>query len=117
MAATVTSSPRARAASSSSRGNCPLPAMMPSFVCGAIFYAKISVMVNESTSPLKRNRSSFKAIVILIVVFPYILIVLVAFLLWALFLHVTAWLWWKPQGKDILIVYSDSPIWHDYMVE
>jgi hypothetical protein len=22
---------------------------------------------------------------------------------------------WLPRGKDVLLVYSDSPIWHDYM--
>lgn len=24
---------------------------------------------------------------------------------------------WLPQGKDTLFVYSDSPIWHDYMTK
>jgi hypothetical protein len=32
---------------------------------------------------------------------------------WAL--YVLIWLLWLPGGKDVLIVYSDSPIWHDYM--
>jgi hypothetical protein len=22
---------------------------------------------------------------------------------------------WLPKGKDVLLVYSDSPIWHEYM--
>jgi hypothetical protein len=27
------------------------------------------------------------------------------------------WLMWLPRRKDVLFVYSDSPIWRDYMLE
>lgn len=30
-------------------------------------------------------------------------------------LHLLVWALWLPRGKDILFVYSDSPIWHEYM--
>jgi hypothetical protein len=30
-------------------------------------------------------------------------------------LHITIWAWWCLRGRDILFVYSDSPIWRDYI--
>ena len=33
------------------------------------------------------------------------------------FLHIAVWSWWCVRGRDILFVYSDSPIWHDYIEE
>jgi len=30
-------------------------------------------------------------------------------------LHIAIWSWWCIRGRDILFVYSDSPIWHDYI--
>lgn len=47
---------------------------------------------------------------------------LVAFLIALMFapaywllLRLAIWLWWCPRGKNILFVYSDSPIWHDHL--
>jgi hypothetical protein len=49
-----------------------------------------------------------------------VLIVVVAFalacvLLFTVFLHIAIWTWWCVRGRDILFVYSDSPISHDYI--
>jgi len=47
-----------------------------------------------------------------------ILIVLLAFLPYLtlrLGVHFLILLTWLPNGKDTLLVYSQSPIWHDYM--
>ena len=30
-------------------------------------------------------------------------------------LYLLVWLLWLPRGKDVLVVYSDSPIWREYM--
>ena len=30
-------------------------------------------------------------------------------------LHITIWTLWCLRGRDVLFVYSDSPIWHDYI--
>jgi len=30
-------------------------------------------------------------------------------------LYLLVWALWLPKGKDVLLVYSDSPIWHEYM--
>ena len=31
-------------------------------------------------------------------------------------LYLVIWSFWLTRGKDILFVYSDSPIWRDYML-
>jgi hypothetical protein len=33
-----------------------------------------------------------------------------------LLLYLSIWSFWLTRGKDILFVYSDSPIWRDYML-
>ena len=56
----------------------------------------------------------------LVVLLPLILPLVLLTLTLALVHRGTLWLLirlvWLPRGKDILLVYSDSPIWHDYMV-
>jgi len=49
------------------------------------------------------------------VILPYVLIVFILYLLHRTTLYFLIWLLWLPKGKDVLLVYSDSPIWHDYM--
>jgi hypothetical protein len=54
-----------------------------------------------------------------VVLAPLLLgVVLVAFLAFAIFtvcLHVAIWMWWGLRGRDVLFVYSDSPLWRDYI--
>lgn len=40
---------------------------------------------------------------------------LIAYLLWGLALHLVVWLSWLPRGKNVLLVYSNSPLWRDYL--
>ena len=60
-------------------------------------------------------------VVLIVSLVPVLLIVgAIAFLLFlvaTVCLHVTIWTWWCLRGRDILFVYSDSPIWHDYIEE
>jgi hypothetical protein len=53
---------------------------------------------------------------------PLLLLILPVLLLWAAFywmyrvtLYLLIWLLWLRKGKDVLFIYSDSPIWHEYM--
>jgi hypothetical protein len=39
----------------------------------------------------------------------------VVYFLYSTLLYVAVWCLWVPRGKDVLFVYSDSPIWHEYM--
>lgn len=55
-----------------------------------------------------------------VVLLPLILPLVVLTLGLALLHRVSLWLLvqslWLPRGKDVLLIYSDSPIWHDYMM-
>jgi hypothetical protein len=66
------------------------------------------------------NHKAPEWLVVLWVIFPPLILiaVLLALFLFAVStasLHVLIWSWWCPRGRDILFVYSDSPIWHDYV--
>ena len=52
---------------------------------------------------------------LLLVFSPLIVAVLAIWLMTALILYILVWTLWCPRGKDILFVYSDSPVWHDYL--
>jgi hypothetical protein len=61
-------------------------------------------------------------VIVLVVPFTPVLVAiallaLVFYLGWAVCLHVLVWSWWCIRGRDVLFVYSDSPIWHDYIEE
>jgi len=47
---------------------------------------------------------------------PFVAFVLVLYFLHRAVLHTLIWIFWIRSGKDILFVYSDSPIWREYMV-
>lgn len=66
----------------------------------------------------KESRSILRAVgvvVLLPIVLPLALIALSLGLAHRAALYALLWMLWLPRGKDILFVYSDSPIWHEYM--
>lgn len=56
-------------------------------------------------------------VILCILLSPLILFVVSIWLLWTLCLYVLVWTLCCTRGRDILFVYSDSPIWHDYIEE
>ena len=46
---------------------------------------------------------------------PVLVIALVLYALASLCLHLVIWTWWCARGRDVLFVYSDSPIWLEYI--
>ena len=54
---------------------------------------------------------------LIIALIPLIIVALTFHLLAGLFLHIAIWCCWCSRGRDVLFVYSDSPIWHDYIEE
>jgi hypothetical protein len=52
----------------------------------------------------------FLPAILLLVVVALVLFVLIRFCL-----HILIWTFWCLRGRDILFVYSDSPVWHDYI--
>jgi hypothetical protein len=57
--------------------------------------------------------------VLIVPLVPVLLIVaaiaVLAFVVATVCLHITVWSWWCLRGRDVLFVYSDSPLWHDYI--
>lgn len=53
--------------------------------------------------------------VLLPLIVPLAVIGIMLFLAYRLTLNALVRFWWLPRGKDILLIYSDSPIWHEYM--
>jgi hypothetical protein len=49
------------------------------------------------------------------VLFVVLVLALVSFVVASVCLHIAIWSRWCVRGRDILFVYSDSPIWHDYI--
>jgi hypothetical protein len=73
-----------------------------------------------NTSKPKRKLKWWQAALII----PFIpVIIAVAAIALAFFvvstvcLHITIWTWWCLRGHDILFVYSDSPVWREYIDE
>jgi len=65
-------------------------------------------------SPKNRNTYSKAFIALLAIALSPILIIVVAlYLLWGAFLCIAIWLTWR--NRHVLFVYSDSPIWKDYI--
>jgi hypothetical protein len=66
----------------------------------------------------KREASVFEkllAAVVLIAVSPLILLVIGLYLVAGILLHIAVWCVWCTRGRDVLLVYSNSPIWQEYV--
>jgi hypothetical protein len=62
-----------------------------------------------------RWRQKALLIIFLPVLLPLTLVALALFVVHRCALYILVWGLWVPRGKDILFVYSDSPVWHEYM--
>jgi hypothetical protein len=73
-------------------------------------------MSNQRTKG-QRQFADLVGMLLFIVFLPLIIVALTLHLLAGLFLHIAIWCCWCSRGRDVLFVYSDSPIWHDYIEE
>jgi len=72
--------------------------------------------MTRQKQPFSRRIGSVVLIVVLLpFILPLALLAVASHLLYRALLYLLVWALWLPRGKDILFVYSDSPIWHDYM--
>jgi hypothetical protein len=46
---------------------------------------------------------------------PLAFFAIASLVLYRSLLYLLIWALWLPKGKDVLLVYSDSPTWHEYM--
>lgn len=51
------------------------------------------------------------------IILPLLFVALTLYWLHHLALYLLIWCVWTPRGKDTLLIYSDSPIWRDYMTD
>jgi hypothetical protein len=66
----------------------------------------------------KSSRSILRAlgvVALLPVILPLALIALILGLAHRIALYALVWVLWLPRRRDTLLVYSDSPIWQEYM--
>jgi hypothetical protein len=54
-------------------------------------------------------------VVLLPLVLSIVLLQLILYLVWSVCLHAVIWSWWCLRGRGVLFVYSDSPVWRDYI--
>ena len=72
-------------------------------------------MNRQETSVGRKLGDAVLVILVLLIALPLALVALAFHLLLRAVLYLLVWLLWIPQGKDVLFVYSDSPIWREYM--
>jgi hypothetical protein len=72
--------------------------------------------MSREKKPLGRRPLEIVGVVLLApIILPLLLSALTLHLLHRLALYLLIWCVWIPRGKDTLLIYSDSPIWRDYM--
>lgn len=74
-------------------------------------------MTRQKQASSPRLANAVLAIVLLPLVLPLALFAVTSHLAYRALLYLVVWAFWLPKGKDILFVYSDSPIWHEYMAK
>jgi len=70
------------------------------------------------TAPKKKNLPWWGVVLlspVIVAVVPLAIFALVLYVVVSAFLYVAIWLLWCSRGKDVLFVYSDSPVWHAYL--
>jgi hypothetical protein len=72
-------------------------------------------MTRQKTSVARKLGNAVLVVLILPIALPLALVALALHFLLRAVLYVLVWLLWIPKGKDVLFVYSDSPIWREYM--
>ena len=64
---------------------------------------------------LRRLGQAILIVLLLPLVLPLALFAVANHLVYRALLYLLVWALWLPKGKDILFVYSDSPIWREYI--
>jgi hypothetical protein len=72
-------------------------------------------MTRQKRTFSQRLKNGALVVGLLPFVLPLALVAIALHLLYRIVLYLLVWTLWCPRGKDILFVYSDSPIWREYM--
>ena len=68
---------------------------------------------SKDRKPFRRMGASLLTILLL----PLILAVIITYVVYRVLILVTVWTLWCTRGKFVLFVYSDSPIWQEYVTD
>lgn len=74
-------------------------------------------MARETETTRRRVGRAALLILLLPVILPLAAAALLLFFLHRVALHLLVWILWLPRGKSVLVVYSDSPTWREYMTD
>ena len=55
------------------------------------------------------------AVAVVLLLIPLVPLLLATYFAYAIVLQMVIWMWWSTRGVNVLLVYSDSPNWHDYI--
>lgn len=72
-------------------------------------------MIRRKRLLSQRLGNAALVVLLLPLVLPLALLSIALYFLYRFVLYVLMWSLWLPRGKDILFVFSDSPIWSEYM--
>src|SRR3954452_5429334 len=73
-------------------------------------------MANQRTAG-QRWLNGILGLLLLVLLFPLLVVGITLYILAGILLHIAAWCFWCAQGRDVLLVYSNSPIWQSYVEE
>ena len=62
-------------------------------------------------------RNCLMGVLIVLILPIWLPLAVIFFVIPRVLLYILIWLVWLPRGRDVLFVYSDSPIWKEYMLE
>lgn len=71
---------------------------------------------NEDPKDRKVFRS-IGALLLIILLLPLILVAIITYGVYRALILVAVWVFWCTRGKFVLFVYSDSPIWQEYVTD
>ncbi len=78
----------------------------------------------QATEDVERDRARLRgvgmiagAVLLAILVVPFVLLAAAIYVLWALLLRLLVIVLWIPRGYRVLVVYSNSPHWGQYFEE
>ena len=74
-------------------------------------------MIDKNNTTNKSFLLKIVLIIVVLIFLPFILIAGIVYYVWRFILLITIWINWGLQGRYILFVYSNSPIWSTYIEE
>jgi len=76
------------------------------------------IRFNEIHSATMRRFLEILIVILLLpLLIPIAFLALTTWLVHGVLLNVLVWICWCTRGTNLLLVYSDSPVWHDYIEE